>query len=123
MHFTILDGLEHVVDVVAAVSACWDSCLSFLNDESTVLSCHLLELTFHAIYSRSNPSRVVLAPLLMHDETLRADENVSLIVVAPVDVLPAAVPTATDVKLQLAEVRHLVVRVERAQEQGTAILE
>ena len=52
----------------------------------------------------------------MHHETLRAYEEVPLIVLAPVDTLASAVPTAADVELELAVVGHLVVGVERTQE-------
>jgi hypothetical protein len=52
----------------------------------------------------------------VHHETLRAYEEVPLIVLAPVDTLSSAVPTAADVELELAVVGHLVVGVERTQE-------
>ena len=52
----------------------------------------------------------------MHHETLRAYEEMALIVLAPVDTLASAVPTAADVELELSVVGHLVIGVERTQE-------
>ena len=58
----------------------------------------------------------IILPLLVHHKTLRAYEEMRLIVFAPIDTLASAVPTAADVELELAVVGHLVVGVERTQE-------
>lgn len=114
MCFTLLYGLEHMFHVVPAVRASGLPFLCLLNDQRTILGCHHL-LALCPILAL-DPCWVVLAPLLVYHETLRAYEQVSLIVVAAVDTLASAVPTAADVELKLAEVGHLVVGVEWTQE-------